>query len=353
MKPIYNLNNNPLSIKNGSYGGLGGNKDGILIDGEEWIIKYPKNLSMMTGDNASYSNSPLSEYLGSHIYEILGYDVHNTILGEKDDKLVVACKDFAVDKMLLEIRTLKNHMGKELADLLDGSPKLSTESHVIELDEILIHLEKNPLISQVPGIKDRFFEQSIVDVFIGNNDRNNGNWGILRERGKADTLAPIFDNGASFLAKASEEKVKRLLESDEIINNAINVLTAYGVNGHSYPAKRYFDAVFEQPEYRCAMKKIVPLIKSKMPEIKNFIYEIPSMHITQSGKMIIVMSEERKNLYCKQMDIRLDKLLEPALNKVLISSRERIETKIGFVDDENENYKKVVRCNRNNGNMER
>ena len=83
MIKIYDFNNNPLSYKNGSYGGMAGSKDGILINGEEWMLKYPKSLSQMEGNNASYSTSPLSEYLGSHIYEILGYNVHQTLLGEK------------------------------------------------------------------------------------------------------------------------------------------------------------------------------------------------------------------------------------------------------------------------------
>ena len=42
----------------------------------------------------SYTNSPISEYLGSHIYKILGFDVHDTILGYANGKNVVACKDF-------------------------------------------------------------------------------------------------------------------------------------------------------------------------------------------------------------------------------------------------------------------
>ena len=40
------------------------------------------------------SLTPLSEYLGSHIYSILGYPAHETILGVRDGLLVVACKDF-------------------------------------------------------------------------------------------------------------------------------------------------------------------------------------------------------------------------------------------------------------------
>ena len=39
------------------------------------------------------------------------------------------------------------------------------------------------------------------DIFINNNDRNNGNWGILRNKDGVDRLAPIFDNGGSFQTK--------------------------------------------------------------------------------------------------------------------------------------------------------
>lgn len=35
----------------------------------------------------SYTTSPLSEFLGSRIYEILGYDVHKMILGFRNNKL--------------------------------------------------------------------------------------------------------------------------------------------------------------------------------------------------------------------------------------------------------------------------
>ena len=328
MIKIYDFNNNLLSIKNGSYGGQAGGKDGILIDNEEWMLKYPKNLSRMAGENASYSTAPLSEYIGSHIYKILGYDVHETLLGEKNDKLVVACKDFATDKMLLEIRTLKNHMSKELAELLEGSPVSSTESHVVDFKELLLHLDMNPLLSVVEGIKERFFEQSIVDVLINNNDRNNGNWGILREKGKPDTLAPIFDNGSSFLSKISEDKIGRLLNSDELTNNATNVLTAYGEEGHLYSAKRYFQTAIDIPEFQEAVKKVVPLIKSKLSEIEKMLDEIPEKHPATSGKEIEVMSDERKYLYKKQMEIRIEKLLQPLLEQVLDLQIKRIESEM-------------------------
>lgn len=48
----------------------------------------------MKNINLSYSNSPVCEYIGSKIYELIGMPVHNTILGVRNEKIVVACEDF-------------------------------------------------------------------------------------------------------------------------------------------------------------------------------------------------------------------------------------------------------------------
>ena len=88
MINIYDLDEYSFSSKNGTYGGAAGSKDGLCINNEDWLIKYPKSLSQMEGLNASYSTAPLSEYLGSHIYKILGFDVHETIFLNDPPKMV-------------------------------------------------------------------------------------------------------------------------------------------------------------------------------------------------------------------------------------------------------------------------
>lgn len=108
MLNIIDLNDCPLSYRHGTYGGQAGYKDGILYNEEYWIVKYPKSTKGMDGVAMSYTTSPLSEYIGSQIYSILGYDVHDTFLGIRNGKLVVACKDFRRDdELLLELRTIK------------------------------------------------------------------------------------------------------------------------------------------------------------------------------------------------------------------------------------------------------
>ncbi len=48
-----------------SYGGHGGSKKGILINGEIWFLKYPKSTKSMNLEGLSYSTTPISEYIGS------------------------------------------------------------------------------------------------------------------------------------------------------------------------------------------------------------------------------------------------------------------------------------------------
>ena len=274
---VIDFNRCEYSDKNGSYGGLAGNKDGLLFDGYEWMVKYPKNLSQFRGQNASYSTSPLSEFLGSHIYQLLGFDTHDTLLGERNGKIVCACKDFApaFEKRLLEIRTLKNHTDDELDDLLEQLEDSSTDTHVEDLDELLLHINQNPILEKVAGVKQRFFEQAVIDIFLNNSDRNSGNWGIIREPGKKDTLAPVYDNGGSFSTNVSEEKMARILSGDILENNVLNVLTAYGKNGHLYSAKKFMSVVGEIPEYRSAVLRVVPLINTNLKAIHRLIDIIP------------------------------------------------------------------------------
>jgi len=317
MIEIINLNNCPLSWKNGTYGGVAGNKEGILYDGEFWLVKYPKNIkSLQRTGEASYSTAPLSEYIGSHIFDILGYDVHKTFLGERNDKLVVSCKDFAVKDILLEIRTIKNYANKELAELLEESFSETGSMHLVNLKELLLHLQYNPILKQVGGIQERFWEQAVIDIYINNNDRNNGNWGVLRNMDGIDSLAPVFDNGGCLQTKISESKIRAVLENKSVvIQNAWNTQTAYGADGHALSAKKFLDLYETHSGLRKALIKVVPLIKEKEQQIQNMIFNIPEKHTLQNENVIDVCSKERKCLYLLQMHSRLENLLEPYYEK--------------------------------------
>ena len=86
---------NNVEVNNLVYGGRSGQKLGIVLNDENWFLKFPKSTKNFEKQvNMSYSTSPLSEYIGSHIYKSINIPVHETKLGIKDGRVVVACKDF-------------------------------------------------------------------------------------------------------------------------------------------------------------------------------------------------------------------------------------------------------------------
>ena len=136
---IFDFSSCLLSDRNSTYGGNSGGKEGVLIKGEPWIIKYPKKGGRLNNvEDLLYSTTQVSEYIGSHIYEILGYPVHKTLLGIKNKQVVVACKDFCgKDTRLIEFRQLKNTYNKELNAKLDLSISEIGSEHLVSLNEII------------------------------------------------------------------------------------------------------------------------------------------------------------------------------------------------------------------------
>ena len=66
-------NFNDAEINTLVYGGRSGQKLGIVINNENWFLKFPKSTNGFRKKvDMSYSTSPLSEYIGSHIYSSIG-----------------------------------------------------------------------------------------------------------------------------------------------------------------------------------------------------------------------------------------------------------------------------------------
>ena len=305
---IYDLSSCEYSNRHGSYGGMAGDKDGILFNNEFWIVKYPKSARQFSSDlSVSYVSSPLSEYIGSNIYEILGFDVHKTILGYRNDKIVVACKDFRLNyEDLREMNKIKNAANKELSAIYqDISFTNSSTGDRVQLQELLLHLEHNKLLSKVPGVIQRFWETAVVDVLIDNNDRNNGNWGILyNSNTDSYRLAPIYDNGNSFSNKASDQDIEKYLKEPDLENRLIGGRTAYDYDGKTLSAKKLL--LINNPDLKQAINRLVPIIEQKLSTIFELIDDIQETY-----RNISVCSKARKEYYKLGIQKRFEKLLLP------------------------------------------
>ena len=300
------------SIRHGRYGGQAGDKDGIIYNDEYWIAKYPKSTKSMQGTALPlYTSSPLSEYIGSHIYEILDFPVHKTLLGIRNNQLIVACKDFQNNfGDLAEIRTLKNAANKQIADIAEENLPESATGDKIVLEELLLHFDKNPLF-WTKGLEKQFWSMVIIDILIGNNDRNNGNWGVLfDEKSNQYIPAPVYDNGNAFNNKTNDARISELLNENDV-NKILGERTIYTYKGKLLSAKKIIE--LDIPQLQHTLIELFPIIESKLDKIESFIDSIPCKF-----NNINIISEDRKKYYNKTLEQRTFELLKPAYEKAIV-----------------------------------
>lgn len=321
---IYDFNN---CKENGlRYGGHAGNKLGIIIDNENWFLKFPKSTKDLTRKvEISYTTSPLSEYIGSHIYESIGIPVHETKLGIKSGKVVVACKDFRKDTRdfrLDDYNSIKNDYVDGMEEKLE-SVSSSSDDHNISLEEVEVLLNNHPLFLKNPELKERFWDMFVVDALIGNNDRNNGNWGVLVNNiTNETTVCPVFDNGAAFNTKSSDEQIQKIMNDNNRFESSAykSRMCIFVENDKQLNPFKYIESL-ENKDCNIALMRIVP--KINVEKIKKMIYEIPN-----EVNDIQIISDIRKEFYCKCVEYRYEKSLYPTYLKVKEMMMDRPNSKV-------------------------
>jgi len=304
MINIVDFTNCKLSNRNLQYAGRAEEKRGIIYNNELWFLKFPKNTRGMDNiKGLSYVTSPLSEYYGSKIYEILGYEVHKTILGifndGKNDKVVCACKDFINDdknELLIPYTALRNDTNKEIMEKRDSS--FDTPSNI---EEILFQLNNNSILKNIPDAIKRFWDVVVIDLLINNNDRNEDNWGVIKDKNNETyRLSPIYDNGNSFYSKTDESRIASILtDESRLISSSINGITAYDMDNNTLTFQNVLK--INNNQFRKSLEDIYNLFISKFDYIVEMINEVPEYY-----KNTLIVSDNRKKYYIETIKIRLD-----------------------------------------------
>ena len=298
------------------YGGDAGAKDAIIYEDDVWMLKYPKTTRDFVNPQISYTTSPLSEYIGSKIYEALRIPVHETLLGIRNNKLVVACKDFTRKKAdtngsngvnylrLIPFHDLKNSFMAGDLDTYSG-----TGSETL-LNEVLATITGQIDLKSIPGVLERFWDMFVVDAFIGNNDRNNGNWGILIDEVNLKTLlAPVFDNGNAFFNKRSITTMEKRLSDERAMHEDAYITSrcVYKYTGTDTEGERInpFKFMIQSENNDCNAAVLRFINNMDFSKIKCIIDDIPDVYGT-----ISIMPESQKRFYLELMKIRLNKIME-------------------------------------------
>lgn len=301
---------NPSGI---SYGGHGGSKRGIIINGKRWFLKYPKSIKSMDVERLSYLASPLSEYLGSQIYKTIGLDTHETKLGCASGKIVVACKDFlASNETIIDYNMIKNEYDENVERAIENLSSSSNIDSNHDLEEVLLIMEENPYFKSIPELKERFWNMFVIDAFISNNDRNESNWGlVLNKETNELRLSPVFDNGAAFYNKTNDEKLNSIYNDDFKFKQSVydSSVSIYRLNGKRLNPLKYIESM-NNSECNKAILRIIP--KINISKIINIFEDIPEEY-----NNLPVLSKIQKKYYLKSLEYKYDNVLIPIYNKLL------------------------------------
>lgn len=179
-------------------------KESILVpngDGRpcEYMLKFRKRTRF------GLRNNHLSEYLGSRIFEVLGYPTQKVFLGLRHGEEVVACKSFVAEG---EQFVPFNDVGESTLDE-------DKESYQYDYEDIMRMLRDNSKLTDVAETISMFWEMFIVDALLGNFDRHGMNWGFIK-RNNAYALASVFDNGSClFPSMVDEDEMAAVVASPE------------------------------------------------------------------------------------------------------------------------------------------
>ena len=286
-----------LPVRNKTYAGANGSKISVLYNNELYMLKFPAVPAI--NKEMSYANGCISEYLGCHIFESVGIPVQKTLLGtytiNGKEKIVVACKDFTTNGLVLQdFASLKN-------TIIDSAHN----GYGTELSDIEKTLEEQTAIEPQKLIE-WFWDMFIVDALIGNWDRHNGNWGFLYNTETDEiSLAPIYDCGSCLFPQADEEIMKKTLEDPAAREIRVfeRPLSSIKTNGQKI---QYFKFISSLENSSCnkALERILP--KINMDKINKVIDETPFISDLQKEFYKTMLRERKERI----LDFSYQKLLQ-------------------------------------------
>lgn len=280
-----------------AYAGANGKKIGIEYQGEQYMLKFPPSGENKKTD-LSYTNSCISEHIASSVFNLLGITAQKTILGTYDvngkTKIVCACKDFTADgSKLFDFCSIKNTV------IDSGHNGTGTE-----LDDILETIDKQQFVNP-EELLEQFWNVFVVDAFLGNFDRHNGNWGFLYNQvAEKATIAPVFDCGSCLLPQADEKTMRSVLDNEDELHARI---FRFPTSAIKYGDRKinYYDFLMGTSNKDCAAAVIRMIPRINLVQIYEFIDNVP------------YIGELQKRFYKEYLSARYNLILRPTYDKII------------------------------------
>lgn len=262
-------------------------KKQITINGNRYIMKFQKNSEIGMVFNH------ISEYIGSHMFELLEIPVQETLLGVYNGENIVLLKNFVGEGEVLI----------HFNDVGESSLEEDKEMYQYSYDDIQKMLQDNKKLTNVEETVSRFWDMFVIDALNGNFDRHGGNWGFLKKDNQY-RIAPVYDNGSSMYPKLNtSERINEVLESQEEIEKRVYQFPTSHVKLNGKKSS-YYEVINSLQFEECnkAILRIVPRIDfGKIEKLIDGIEGIDKL---------------RKTFYKTMYRKRYELILKPAYEKL-------------------------------------
>ncbi len=262
-------------------------KEEVIVDGFRYIMKYQKNSEI----GLLYNH--VSEYIGSHVFAIMGLSVQQTFLGTYQGENVVLLKNFCDE-------------GVELVhfnDVGESTLEQDKEFYQYSYEAIQRMLWDNSKLTDVEETVDRFWDMFIIDALNGNFDRHGGNWGFLKKDNQY-TLAPVYDNGSSMYPRLNtDEQLLKVLSSENERNKRVYHFPTSQIKLNGKKSS-YYEVISSLQFQECNEALVRIVNKMDMDKIWNMIDQIDGI------------SDIRKTFYKTMYRERYEKILLDAYYKL-------------------------------------
>ena len=263
-------------------------KLGIVVDGHEYMLKFQKKTPF------GMRNNHISEYIGSHIFELLGFDVQETYLGTYNGENVVACRNFVS----------KNQQFVPFNDVGESTLEENKEQYQYEYEDIMQMLVANSKLTEVEATVSAFWQIYIVDALIGNFDRHGGNWGFIKENNQY-RLSPVFDNGSCLFPSLTDtEMMKKIMDSKAEIDKRVFGFPTSQIRLNGVKSS-YFEVINSLEFEECNKALAEVFTKINMESIENIIDDIEDIEAVQ------------RQFYKRMLSARYEKILKASYDKLM------------------------------------
>lgn len=147
----------------------------------------------------------------------------------------------------------------------------------------------------------------VFDGYVGNFDRNSTNWGLIKNNKTGSIkISPIFDNASCLHPKTPRKLIIHYLNNEQLIEDRAIFMpsTTFRSDENSRIKYNKFFSTYQNIDFYNALVKIAPKIINNHEKNKKMIMDLDVIDIN------------RRKLLVKELDLRLEKIIKPALTRV-------------------------------------